>query len=241
MKNLNQKKKREREKAISCCENVFFLNVQFFPLRFPQNIPLKGNRHLQNVALASLQEKHVDFGRTQQVAKTLCLSSVPVLWVPYQVQKKMTILRPVIRCKSLLLINSLKIYFSKEIQTSLSQQSHEKKKALKKIISAFIYFWLCQVFATCTGFFSSCRGWGLLSSSSARASHCGGFCCCRAEALGHLGSALPASRAQAQQLWHTGLVAPRILLDQGLNPCLPHWQAGSYLLSHQGRPSNSIF
>lgn len=78
MKNLNQKKK-EREKAISCCENIFFLNVQFFPFRFPQNIPLKENRHLQNVALVSLQEKHVDFGRMQQVVKTLCLSSVPVL------------------------------------------------------------------------------------------------------------------------------------------------------------------
>ena len=69
MKNLNQKKKRE--KATSCCENIFFLNVQFFPFRFPQNIPLKENRHLQNVALVSLQEKHVDFGRTQQVVKNL--------------------------------------------------------------------------------------------------------------------------------------------------------------------------
>ena len=59
--------------------NIFFLNVQFFPFRFPQNIPLKENRHLQNVALVSLQEKHVDLGRTQQVVKTLCLSSVPVL------------------------------------------------------------------------------------------------------------------------------------------------------------------
>lgn len=52
MKDLNQK----GEKAISCCENIFFLNAQFLPFRFPQNIPLKENRHLQNVALLSLQK-----------------------------------------------------------------------------------------------------------------------------------------------------------------------------------------
>lgn len=52
MENLNQK----REKAISCCENIFFLNAQFLPVRFPQNIPLKENRHLQNTALVSLQK-----------------------------------------------------------------------------------------------------------------------------------------------------------------------------------------
>lgn len=32
--------------------------------------------------------------------------------------------------------------------------------------------------------FSSCSKWGLLSSYSARASHCGGFSGCRARALG---------------------------------------------------------
>ena len=38
------------------------------------------------------------------------------------------------------------------------------------------------------------------------------------------------SRAQAQQLWHTGLVAPwhvGIFLDQGSNPCPLHQQADS--------------
>ena len=33
--------------------------------------------------------------------------------------------------------------------------------------------------------FSSYREWGLLSGSSARASHCSGFSCCRAQALRH--------------------------------------------------------
>ena len=44
----------------------------------------------------------------------------------------------------------------------------------------------------CTGFFSNCGEWGLLSSCHVRA-YCSGFSC----------------RAQAQQLWHMGLVAPR--------------------------------
>jgi len=34
------------------------------------------------------------------------------------------------------------------------------------------------------GFFSSCGEWGLLSGCSAQASHCGGFFCCGAQALG---------------------------------------------------------
>ena len=54
----------------------------------------------------------------------------------------------------------------------------------------------------CAHAFSSCDG---------QASHCGGFSCCgervlgaRAQQLGFLGS-----RAQAQELWPTGLVALR--------------------------------
>ena len=43
----------------------------------------------------------------------------------------------------------------------------------------FIYF-VCQ-------FFSSYSEWGLLSSYSVWASHCGGFAFCRAQALGHKG------------------------------------------------------
>ena len=53
----------------------------------------------------------------------------------------------------------------------------------------------------------------------ARASHCGGFSCCGARSLGAWASVVVAhglqqlwlvgSRAQAQQLWRTGLVAPR--------------------------------
>ena len=67
------------------------------------------------------------------------------------------------------------------------------------------------------GLFSSCSEWGLLASRSA--SHCGGFSCCRARGLGYACFSsygtwaqqlwLLGSRAQAQQLWHTGSVAPQ--------------------------------
>ena len=39
----------------------------------------------------------------------------------------------------------------------------------------------------CTRAFSSYSKWRLLSSCSAQVSHCGGFSCCRARALGHAG------------------------------------------------------
>ena len=45
-----------------------------------------------------------------------------------------------------------------------------------KIISFIYLFWLHRLF-------SSCDEWGLLSSCSVQASHCGGFSCCRALAL----------------------------------------------------------
>ena len=47
-----------------------------------------------------------------------------------------------------------------------------------------------------------------------------------------------------QYLWHVGFAhglsysaACGILSDQGLNPCLLHWQADSLSLSHQGSPT----
>ena len=66
--------------------------------------------------------------------------------------------------------------------------------------------------------FSSWRDQGLLSSCCVQASHCSGFSCRRAQALGCTGFSacgtwarwlwLPGFRAQAQHLWHTGLAAP---------------------------------
>ena len=84
----------------------------------------------------------------------------------------------------------------------------------------------------CSGFcqaqaFSSCSEQGLLSSCSARASHCGGFSLCRASA--------PDARAPVIAV--QGLSCPAahgILPDQGSNPCLLHWQADFQPLDHQG-------
>ena len=58
------------------------------------------------------------------------------------------------------------------------------------------------------GLFSSCGEWGLLSSCGARASHRGGFSCCREWALGVWASVAVAlgSGAQAQELWCMGLI-----------------------------------
>ena len=73
---------------------------------------------------------------------------------------------------------------------------------------------------------------------SARASHCSGPSCCRAAALGCVGSADEAPRPYGTvvgQGWvalqHMGIVP-----DQESNPCLPHCQVDSLSLSRQGSP-----
>ena len=58
----------------------------------------------------------------------------------------------------------------------------------------------------CMQAFSSCREWGLLSGCGVQASHCNGFSCWGAWAPGHEGFSCRST--QAEQLWHTGLVAP---------------------------------
>ena len=73
---------------------------------------------------------------------------------------------------------------------------------LKQILKNLcIYFWLAgssllqRLFSSCgkQGLLSSCGKQGLLSSCGVRASHCGGFSCFGAQALG-----LPGSGVQAQ-------------------------------------------
>ena len=85
-------------------------------------------------------------------------------------------------------------------------------------INLFIYFCLCWVFVAasgislvaaswgysslwCTGF--HCNGLSLLRSTDSR---CAGFSSCGTQAQQ---LCLAGSRLQAQQLWHTGLVAPQ--------------------------------
>ena len=62
----------------------------------------------------------------------------------------------------------------------------------KKI--CFFQFWLCWVLLAAGGLFSNCSKQGLFSSCTARASHCSGFSCCRAWALGARASLLVAPR-----------------------------------------------
>ena len=66
------------------------------------------------------------------------------------------------------------------------------------LIYLFIYLWLCWVFVPVQGL-SLVAASGVTLHRSARASHYCGLSCCRAQA----------PDAQAQQLWLTGLVAPR--------------------------------
>ena len=86
---------------------------------------------------------------------------------------------------------------------------------------AFFFFFLRILFIfDCSGssllrvLFS---GWGYTSGCHAWASHCDGFSCCRAQALGHV--SLSSCGPWAQKLWHTGLVAP--------------WHAGSSQIRYQ--------
>ena len=78
----------------------------------------------------------------------------------------------------------------------------------------------------CSGFFSSCSEWGLLSSCNIQA-YCGGFSRCRAEALGCVSSVV-AALGSIGSIVVQGLSCSStcgIFLDQGSNLCLLHWQA----------------
>ena len=63
-----------------------------------------------------------------------------------------------------------------------------------------IYFWLCWVFLAACVLFSSCREQGLLSGCDVQASHCSGFSCCWAWALGPKGFSSCSSRALGYRL-----------------------------------------
>ena len=85
----------------------------------------------------------------------------------------------------------------------------------------FIYLFICGCIGSSllhVGFLQLRRA-GATLRCGARASHCGGFSCCGTRALDARASVVVACglqqlwlagyRAQAQQLWRTGLVAPR--------------------------------
>ena len=62
--------------------------------------------------------------------------------------------------------------------------STERVFFLIYFIYLFIYFWLHWVFVAAHGLFSDCGERGLLFVGGARISHCGGFSCCGAQAVG---------------------------------------------------------
>ena len=90
------------------------------------------------------------------------------------------------------------------------------------------------------GFFYLQRA-GATLCCGAQASHCGGFSCCGAWALGVRASVVAArglssfgSRALEPRL--SCSAACGIFLDQGSKPCSLHWQVDSQPLRHQGGP-----
>ena len=112
--------------------------------------------------------------------------------------------------------------------------------------SMFIYYFIFG----CAGL--SLVAGGLLSSCGVWASHCGGFSCCAARALGIQapGAAAfglsscgyPALEHRLNRgTWAWFLQRSRIFLDQGTNSCLLGWQEGSLPLSHPGSPGQSHF
>ena len=70
----------------------------------------------------------------------------------------------------------------------LSEHLSRLPAGLKKVLSLLM---AVLDLRCCSWAFISCCGCGLLSSCGAQASHRGGFSCCGARALGHMGFAAP--------------------------------------------------
>ena len=89
------------------------------------------------------------------------------------------------------------------------------------------FFFFLIIFLIIILFTFTCAGslllYQLFSSCSARGSHWGGFACYTGSRAGGFSSCGPAIGGT--------------FTDQGLNPCLLHWQAESLLLSQQGAAS----
>ena len=88
------------------------------------------------------------------------------------------------------------------------------------IFNLYTYTYLCLFLSVvdlccCTWAFSSCGKQVLLSSCSIRISHCVGFFCCRAWALGTWASVVVAHRLSCS-------VAHEIIPDQESSPCPLH-------------------
>ena len=74
----------------------------------------------------------------------------------------------------------------------------------KKLFMTVLYLYCCS------WAFSSCREWGLLSSFSMQASHCGGFSCCKARDLRLEGSVVGAHELSCPMAYGFLVARPRI-------------------------------
>ena len=105
------------------------------------------------------------------------------------------------------------------------------------LFNDFIYLFMAVLGLHCyAGAFPNCGEQGLLSSWGAQTSHCGGFCCGPAWAQGHSGFSSCGLKVLEHRLNSSAYLAAAsgIFLNQGLYPCLSHWQVDSLSLSHQG-------
>ena len=89
---------------------------------------------------------------------------------------------------------------------------------LKKKKKSYLFIFGCAGSSLLCGLFSGCRAWGLLSCFCA-AYPCGGCSVWEPETLG--------SRAAVVVNGLSCSMARGIFPDQGLNPCLLHWQVDS--------------
>ena len=90
-------------------------------------------------------------------------------------------------------------------------------------------FWAALCLCCCAWAFPSCWGWGLLSVCCVQASHCSGFSCCKAWALGGKGFHICGSRTQLpRSMWN--------LPGPGIKPMSP---ALAGRLSTTGPPGRS--
>ena len=99
-----------------------------------------------------------------------------------------------------------------------------------------LYIWFLNLFIIYLFIYRCIRSSSLRAGTtlccSVWASHCGGFSCCRAQALGAPASivvagGLSSCGLQALEHRHVGSAACGIFPDQGSNPCPLHWQADS--------------
>ena len=117
---------------------------------------------------------------------------------------------------------------SKHLQESLAKRG--------QFDNTYFFLWISLFIFGCTGssLLSPGGEQGLLPSCGAQDSHCGGFSCCRAQALGYIGSVVVVNRFSCSR-------ARGIFLDQESSPCTLCWEADSQPLDHKGSPNKHVF